>query len=583
MQNKRDNRQVMSRILTSIRPYRFYVIFSLLLAVITVGLTLYIPILTGNAVDYIIGKGNVDFGALGKMIKKMAAAIIVTAAAQWLMNHINNMITYRVVQDLRKNAFHHLHQVPISYVDSHPSGDLISRIVTDIEQFSDGLLMGFTQLFTGVLTIFGTILFMLSIHPWITLVVVVLSPLSFAIAGFISKNTFQMFLKQSETRGELTSLTDEMLGNLKVVTAFGHQKEAQKQFEEINERLAGYSLRATFFSSLTNPATRLMYSIIYAGVTLAGCFAVIGGGLTVGRLTSFLSYTNQYTKPFNEITGVITEFQNSLASAARVFRFLDEKPMKKEPEGAKNLTNVRGEAELKDVSFSYRPDVKFMEELNLKVKPGQRIALVGPTGCGKTTIINLLMRFYDVNEGEIYVDGHEIRDVTRHSLRANFGMVLQETWLKNATIWENIAYGKPDASIEEVIEAAKEAHAHHFIMRLPDQYDTVLGEDGGSLSQGQKQLLCIARVMLKLPPMLILDEATSSIDTMTEIRIQNAFAKMMEGRTSFIVAHRLSTIREADMILVMKDGKIIERGTHEELLARNGFYSELYESQFAPS
>nr|WP_300325614.1 ABC transporter ATP-binding protein [uncultured Anaerostipes sp.] len=583
MQNKRDNRQVMRRILTSIRPYRFYVVLSLLLAVITVGLTLYIPILTGNAVDYIIGKGNVDFGALGKMIKKMAAAIIVTAAAQWLMNHINNMITYRVVQDLRKKAFHHLHQVPISYVDSHPSGDLISRIVTDIEQFSDGLLMGFTQLFTGVLTIFGTILFMLSIHPWITLVVVVLSPLSFAIAGFISKNTFQMFLKQSETRGELTSLTDEMLGNLKVVTAFGHQKEAQKQFEEINERLAGYSLRATFFSSLTNPATRLMYSIIYAGVTLAGCFAVIGGGLTVGRLTSFLSYTNQYTKPFNEITGVITEFQNSLASAARVFRFLDEKPMKKEGKGAKNLANVRGEVELKDVSFSYRPDVKFMEDLNLEVKPGQRIALVGPTGCGKTTIINLLMRFYDVDEGEIYVDGHEIRDVTRHSLRANFGMVLQETWLKNATIRENIAYGKPDASIEEVIEAAKEAHAHHFIMRLPDQYDTVLGEDGGSLSQGQKQLLCIARVMLKLPPMLILDEATSSIDTMTEIRIQNAFAKMMEGRTSFIVAHRLSTIREADMILVMKDGKIIERGTHEELLAQNGFYSELYESQFAPS
>ena len=479
-------------------------------------------------------------------------------------------------------AFHHLHCVPVSYVDGHPSGDLISRIITDVEQFSDGLLMGFTQLFTGVLTIFGTIIFMLMIHPLITLVVVVLSPLSFAIAGFISKNTFQMFKKQSEARGDLTSLTDEMLGNLKVVEAFGYQEEAQERFEEINERLAGYSLRATFFSSLTNPATRIMYSIIYAGVTLAGCFTVIGGGLTIGRLTSFLSYTNQYTKPFNEITGVITEFQNSLASAARVFRFLDEMPEAEDLPEAAEFKDVQGKVELDDVSFSYRPDQKFMEHLNLEARPGQRIAIVGPTGCGKTTLINLLMRFYDVTGGNIYVDDHEIRDVARESLRSNFGMVLQETWLKNAAIRENIAYGKPNASEEEIIRAAKEAHAHNFIMRMPQQYDTVLGEDGGSLSQGQKQLLCIARVMLHLPPMLILDEATSSIDTMTEIRIQNAFGKMMEGRTSFIVAHRLSTIREADMILVMKDGKIIERGTHEELLSQNGFYAELYQSQFAP-
>lgn len=574
---------MLKRILLCIRPYTSLVVLSLGLAVITVGLTLYVPILTGNAVDYIAGKGSVDFGMLGKLIVLIIAAITVTAAAQWLMNHVNNMITYRIVQDLRVQAFHHLHRVPAAYVDSHPAGDLISRIITDVEQFSDGLLMGFTQLFTGVLTIAGTIVFMLTIHPLITLVVVVLSPLSFGIAGFISKNTFQMFKKQSETRGELTSLTDEMLGNLKVVEAFGYQEKAQERFEEINERLAGYSLRATFFSSLTNPATRIMYSIIYAGVTLAGCFTVIAGGLTVGRLTSFLSYTNQYTKPFNEITGVITEFQNSLASAARVFRFLDEEPETEDSPDAEELTEIQGKVELEDVAFSYRPDQRFMEHLNLSAQPGQRIAIVGPTGCGKTTLINLLMRFYDVTDGNIYVDGHEIRDITRKSLRSNFGMVLQETWLKNTTIRENIAYGKPDAADEEIIRAAKEAHAHNFIMKLPQQYDTVLGEDGGSLSQGQKQLLCIARVMLDLPPMLILDEATSSIDTMTEIRIQNAFGKMMNGRTSFIVAHRLSTIREADVILVMKDGKIIEKGTHKELLKQNGFYAELYQSQFAPS
>ena len=583
MRGKKGNKEVLKRILLCIRPYTSLVVLSLGLAVITVGLTLYVPILTGNAVDYIAGEGSVDFGMLGKLIVLIIAAITVTAAAQWLMNHVNNMITYRIVQDLRVQAFHHLHRVPAAYVDSHPAGDLISRIITDVEQFSDGLLMGFTQLFTGVLTIAGTIVFMLTIHPLITLVVVVLSPLSFGIAGFISKNTFQMFKKQSETRGELTSLTDEMLGNLKVVEAFGYQEKAQERFEEINERLAGYSLRATFFSSLTNPATRIMYSIIYAGVTLAGCFTVIAGGLTVGRLTSFLSYTNQYTKPFNEITGVITEFQNSLASAARVFRFLDEEPETEDSPDAEELTEIQGKVELEDVAFSYRPDQRFMEHLNLSAQPGQRIAIVGPTGCGKTTLINLLMRFYDVTDGNIYVDGHEIRDITRKSLRSNFGMVLQETWLKNTTIRENIAYGKPDAADEEIIRAAKEAHAHNFIMRLPQQYDTVLGEDGGSLSQGQKQLLCIARVMLDLPPMLILDEATSSIDTMTEIRIQNAFGKMMNGRTSFIVAHRLSTIREADVILVMKDGKIIEKGTHEELLKQNGFYAELYQSQFAPS
>ena len=583
MRGKKGNKEVLKRILLCIRPYTSLVVLSLGLAVITVGLTLYVPILTGNAVDYIAGKGSVDFGMLGKLIVLIIAAITVTAAAQWLMNHVNNMITYRIVQDLRVQAFHHLHRVPAAYVDSHPAGDLISRIITDVEQFSDGLLMGFTQLFTGVLTIAGTIVFMLTIHPLITLVVVVLSPLSFGIAGFISKNTFQMFKKQSETRGELTSLTDEMLGNLKVVEAFGYQEKAQERFEEINERLAGYSLRATFFSSLTNPATRIMYSIIYAGVTLAGCFTVIAGGLTVGRLTSFLSYTNQYTKPFNEITGVITEFQNSLASAARVFRFLDEEPETEDSPDAEELTEIQGKVELEDVAFSYRPDQRFMEHLNLSAQPGQRIAIVGPTGCGKTTLINLLMRFYDVTDGNIYVDGHEIRDITRKSLRSNFGMVLQETWLKNTTIRENIAYGKPDAADEEIIRAAKEAHAHNFIMRLPQQYDTVLGEDGGSLSQGQKQLLCIARVMLDLPPMLILDEATSSIDTMTEIRIQNAFGKMMNGRTSFIVAHRLSTIREADVIIVMKDGKIIEKGTHKELLKQNGFYAELYQSQFAPS
>ena len=577
-----DTRRILGKILKSIRPYRLLVVLSLLLAVISVVLTLYIPILTGRGVDRIIDRGLVDFEGLLEIIRNILVCILLTAGSQWLMNHINNKITYHIVQDLRIRAFRHLQKLPLSYIDAHPAGDLISRVITDIEQFSDGLLMGFTQLFTGVVTIAGTILFMLSIHPLITLVVVVLSPLSFLIAGFISKRTFSMFRKQSETRGELTALTDEMLGNLKTVIAFDHQEEARKEFEEINGRLAGYSLKATFFSSLTNPATRFMYSAIYAGVTIAGCFTVIGGGLSVGQLSSFLSYTNQYTKPFNEITGVITEFQNSLASAGRVFELLDQEILP-DDEAQASLGQVRGQVDLEHVFFSYTPDKKLIEDFNLHVKPGQRIAVVGPTGCGKTTLINLLMRFYDTDSGAIRVEGQDIRKVSRQSLRSNYGMVLQETWLKSATIRENITYGGPGAAEEDIIRAAKKAHAHSFIMRLPEGYDTVIGEEGGSLSQGQKQLLCIARVMLRLPPMLILDEATSSIDTMTEIRIQKAFAEMMKGRTSFIVAHRLSTIREADVILVMKDGHILEQGDHETLLKQGGFYAELYNSQFAPS
>ena len=498
------------------------------------------------------------------------------------MNHINNKITYKIVKDLRVQAFNHLQVLPLSYVDSHASGDLISRVITDIDQFSDGLLLGFTQLFTGVITILGTIVFMLSINPLITLVVVVLSPMSFFIANFISKKTFIMFKKQSEARGELTGLTNEMLEGIKVVQAFGHEEETQKQFKEINERLANYSLRATFFSSITNPATRFMYSCIYAGVAISGCFGVINGMLSVGQLSSFLSYTNQYTKPFNEITSVITEFQNSLASAARVFELIDEKPISDDKADSAVLDSPKGEISLEQVDFSYTPEVPLIQGLNLHANPGQRIAIVGPTGCGKTTLINLLMRFYEINGGSIKIDGHDIDSITRHSLRASYGMVLQETWLKSASIWENISYGNPDATKEEIIQAAKEAHAHSFIMRMPDGYDTILSEGGNNLSQGQRQLLCIARVMLCLPPMLILDEATSSIDTMTEIRIQKAFEKMMHGRTSFIVAHRLSTIKNADIILVMKDGHIIEQGSHEELLSKNGFYATLYNSQFAP-
>ncbi len=571
----------MKRILHYIRPHTGLVILSLILSVLTVGLTLYIPILTGRGVDYIVGEGQVDFSGLMAVITGIVISISITALAQWIMNHINNKITYRIVKDLRIQAFNHLQELPLSYVDRHSSGDLISRIVTDIDQFSDGLLLGFTQLFTGVATIAGTILFMLSINPWITLIVVILSPLSFVIADFISKKSFTMFKKQSETRGELTGFTNEMLGGLKVVQAFDHQEEAKTEFDEINKKLSEYSLKATFFSSITNPATRFMYSAIYAGVAIAGCFSAIAGGLSVGQLSSFLSYTNQYTKPFNDITSVLTEFQNSIASAARVFALIDEPSAPAEPQDAIVLTQPEGRILLENVDFSYTPEVPLIQNLNLSVKPGQRIAIVGPTGCGKTTLINLLMRFYDVQKGSIKVDGHDIRQITRQSLRTSYGMVLQETWLRSASIRDNIAYGRPDASDEEIIAAAKKAHAHSFIQRMPDGYDTIISEGGGNLSQGQRQLLCIARIMLCLPPMLILDEATSSIDTMTEIRIQKAFETLMKGRTSFVVAHRLSTIQTADVILVMNQGHIIEQGTHEELLAKNGFYANLYNSQFA--
>ena len=575
------NRQTLRRILRYIRPYWPLVILSLLLSALTVGLTLYVPILTGRGVDYIIGKDQVDFTGLLAVITGILISVAVTAVAQWIMNHINNKITYRVVRDLRVQAFDHLEELPLSYVDRHASGDLISRIVTDIDQFSDGLLLGFTQLFTGVATIVGTIAFMLSINPWTTLIVVALSPLSFVVANFVSRKSFTMFKKQSETRGELTGFTNEMLGGLKVVQAFGHQEEACREFDEINRQLARYSLKATFFSSITNPTTRFMYSAIYAGVAIVGCFSTIAGALTVGQLSSFLSYTNQYTKPFNDITSVLTEFQNSIASAARVFELLDEPAAPAEPADAVVLSEPEGRILLNQVDFSYTPEVPLIQNLNLSVEPGQRIAIVGPTGCGKTTLINLLMRFYDVQAGSIQVDGHDIRQITRQSLRTSYGMVLQETWLKSASIRDNIAYGRPDATEDEVIEAAKKAHAHSFIKRMPEGYDTIITEGGGNLSQGQKQLLCIARIMLCLPPMLILDEATSSIDTMTEIRIQRAFETLMQGRTSFVVAHRLSTIQTADVILVMDQGHIIEQGNHEELLAKKGFYYRLYNSQFA--
>ena len=577
------SRRTIRRVLRSIDKYRASVLLSLFLAVVTVALTLYVPILTGQAVDRIVAPGQVDYAGLVKILAKILAAMAVTAASQWLMNHINNTITYRVVKDIRTQAFDHLERLPLSYIDSHPSGDIISRIVADVDQFSEGLLMGFTQFFTGVMTIGGTLLFMLSINPLITLVVVLLTPLSLVVAGFIAKKTFDMFRLQSETRGELTTLTNEMLGNMKVVQAFGYQKEAEKRFDAINRRLTGYSLRATFFSSITNPATRFVNSMVYAAVGIAGAWGAIQGFLTVGQLTSFLSYANQYTKPFNEISGVVTELQNALACAGRVFDLIDEETISEEKPGTEELADVEGKVNLEHVSFSYTPDRRLIEDFSLDVRPGQRVAIVGPTGCGKTTVINLLMRFYDVDSGCIRVEGKDIRQVTRRSLRASYGMVLQETWLKSGTIRDNIAYGRPDASMDEVIRAAKEAHAHSFIMRMKDGYDTWVGEDGGSLSQGQKQLLCIARVMLCLPPMLILDEATSSIDTRTEIRVQKAFARMMEGRTSFIVAHRLSTIKEADMILVMRDGHIVEQGRHEELLAENGFYAQIYNSQFGVS
>ncbi len=576
-----QHRSTIKRVLAYIGNYKWWVLVSLLLAGVTVAATLYAPILVGDAVDLIIAPGNVDFAGIRTILYRMAVVVAVTGAAQWLMNHINNRITYQVVKDIRTRAFGHLEVLPLRYIDSHPSGDVISRIIADIDQFSEGLLMGFTQLFTGVITILGTLGFMFVINYRIAIVVVFVTPVSLVVASYIAKRTYVMFRKQSETRGELTSLVDEMLGNQKIVQAFGHEDEAQEQFEEINERLRGYSLRATFFSSITNPCTRFVNSVVYASVGVVGALAAVRGLLSVGQLSIFLSYANQYTKPFNEISGVVTELQNALASAARVFELIDEEPLSPEPADAVELQQADGSVAMDHVYFSYRSDVKLIENFNLDVKPGQRIAIVGPTGCGKSTVINLLMRFYDADSGAVRVDGHDIRRMTRRSLRANYGMVLQETWLKSGTIRENIAYGKPDATEEEVIRAAKEAHAHSFIRRMPQGYDTVISEDGGNLSQGQKQLLCIARVMLCLPPMLILDEATSSIDTRTEIRIQKAFAKMMEGRTSFIVAHRLSTIREADVILVMRDGRIVEQGKHEELLARGGFYARLYNSQFA--
>ena len=577
------HKSTIKRILAYIGHYKWGVLASLVLAAITVASTLYLPVLIGYAVDCIISAGHVDFTKLTGILGKMAVMIAITAISQWLMNHINNVITYRVVKDIRTKAFDHLEILPLKYIDSHPSGDVVSRIIADIDQFSEGLLMGFTQLFTGVITILGTLGFMFSINPLIAIVVVCVTPVSLVVASFIAKKTYVMFKAQSETRGELTSLVDEMLGNQKVVQAFGHEDEAQESFEEINERLRGYSLKAIFFSSITNPATRFVNSLVYASVGVAGAFAAVRGYLSVGQLSSFLSYANQYTKPFNEISGVVTELQNALASAARVFALIDEEPITPEDADAVDLKQAEGSVELDHVNFSYVPEKSLIEDFNLSVKPGQRIAIVGPTGCGKSTVINLLMRFYDVNSGAVRVDGNDVRHMTRRSLRANYGMVLQETWLKSGTIRDNIAYGKPDATDEEIIRAAKEAHAHSFIKRMPEGYHTVITEDGGNLSQGQKQLLCIARVMLCLPPMLILDEATSSIDTRTEIRIQKAFATMMKGRTSFIVAHRLSTIREADVILVMRDGHIIEQGNHESLLAKNGFYAQLYNSQFAVS
>lgn len=579
----RENKETLQRILTYLKPYRVWICLSFLLSTLVVGFTLYVPIMTGKAVDKIVKAGQVDFSGLMVILFGIFLSICVTSMAQWLMNHINNKITYRVVKDLRVQAFDHLQVLPLSFVDQHASGDLISRIITDIDQFSDGLLLGFTQLFSGVLTIAGTIVFMASLNLWITMIVVLLSPLSFLLANFIAKKSYQMFTYQSQTRGQLTAFTNEMLGGIKVVQAFNHQAEAQKDFDQINEELSTYSLKATFYSSITNPATRLMYSSIYAGVAIAGSLACTASMISVGQLSSFLSYTNQYTKPFNEITGVITEFQNSIASAARVFALIDEPAEIPDKKEALNLVDPKGKVVLEHVDFSYNPNKPLIQDLNVSVRPGQRIAIVGPTGCGKTTLINLLMRFYDVQKGTIWFDGHDIREITRHSLRTSYGMVLQDTWLKAATVKENIAYGKPDATDEEIIEAAKKAYAHNFILQMPEGYDMILAEGGGNLSQGQKQLLCIARILLCSPSVLILDEATSSIDTMTELRVQKAFETLMKGRTSFIVAHRLSTIQNADRILVMKEGKIVEQGKHQDLLSQKGFYYQLYNSQFSSS
>lgn len=581
MNGRNSQKDILVKVMGYIRRYWVYLGISVLMAALTVALTLYVPILTGDAIDLIIGKGLVDFPGIMLILEKMAIAIAVTAAAQWLMNVCNNKMTYGIVQDIRNEAFQKIERLPLKYIDSHSYGEVVSRVIADVDQFADGLLMGFTQLFTGIVTILGTLAIMLKINIGITAVVVCITPVSFLVANFIAKKTFHMFRLQSETRAEQTALIDEMVGGQRVVQAFGYEENAMERFDEINGRLQKCSLQAIFFSSITNPATRFVNSLVYTGVGLTGALFAIRGGISVGMLSCLLTYANQYTKPFNEISGVITELQNALACAGRIFELMEEEPQVPDAENALELKDVRGNVALENVSFSYVPDKKLIQGFDLCVKPGQRVAIVGPTGCGKTTVINLLMRFYDVDRGCIRVEGTDIRDVTRKSLRTAYGMVLQETWLKTGTVRENIAMGRPDATEEEIVAAAKAAYAHSFIKRLPEGYDTMIAEDGGNLSQGQKQLLCITRVMLCQPDMLILDEATSSIDTRTELKIQNAFAKLMEGRTSFIVAHRLSTIQEADIILVMKDGNIIEQGNHESLLEKGGFYAQLYHSQFA--
>ncbi len=578
---KRQQTETLKKVLNYIEHYKIFLVLSLLFAVGTVASTLYIPVLTGQVIDHILGPEQVEFPVIFRLLGKMGIITGLTALAQWLMNVCNNKITYEVIQDIRREAFAKIEILPLKFIDGHSHGELVSRVIADVDQFADGLLMGFSQLFTGVVTILGTLLFMLSINVKITLVVVLITPVSLFVASFIAKRTFSMFMLQSSTRGEQTALINEMIENQKVVQAFSREEKVLETFDEINGRLEKASLQATFFSSLTNPTTRFVNSLVYTGVGLVGAFSAMKGMLTVGQLSCFLSYANQYTRPFNEISGVVTELQNALACAERIFSLIEEEAQIPEPEHVKVLTHVKGTVDLEHVYFSYTPEKKLIEDFNLNIRPGQRVAIVGPTGCGKTTMINLLMRFYDVDSGSIQVEHQDIREVTRKSLRESYGMVLQETWLKAGTIRENLIMGRPDATEEEIREAAKAAHAHSFIKRLPQGYDTVIGEEGGSLSAGQKQLLCIARVMLSLPPMLILDEATSSIDTRTEMKIQNAFAKMMQGRTSFIVAHRLSTIQEADIILVMKDGHILEQGSHEELLKKEGFYSELYNSQFA--
>ena len=577
------NKETMKRVLKFISPYKAKIVLMLLMAVITVAFTLYTPILIGEGVDNIVGPGNVNTKGLLKVIGTLAVVVLGTAVSQWVMNLLTNQVTYRVVQDIRGLALAHLQEVPVSYMDASQPGDILSRIVSDVSQFSDGLLMGFTQLFTGVLTILGTIGFMMSISVKISLIVILLTPISLFVASFIAGRTFRMFHEQSEKRAEMTSLVEELVGNQKIVQAFSYEERAKERFDVVNEELRTCGIKAIFFSSITNPSTRFVNGLVYTSVGIFGAFTAIRGGMSVGQLTSFLSYANQYTKPFNEISGVVTELENALACAKRIFDFIDTPAQEPDVPGAFELERADGSVGVENISFSYRKEVPLLQNISIDVKPGQRIAIVGPTGCGKTTMINLLMRFYDVDQGKITVSGHPVREMTRDSLRKNFGMVLQETWLKAGTIRENIAYGKPDATLEEIIEAAKHAHAHSFIKRMPQGYDTVITEDGGNISQGQKQLLCIARVMLMRPAMLILDEATSSIDTRTEIKVQKAFAELMEGRTSFIVAHRLSTIQEADLILVMKDGNIIEQGKHEELLAKGGFYAHLYESQFAVS